>query len=56
MANADMDRNGHPDLIWQQDGTNIPSIWYMGGADGSTIIAGKELSGSVPGWRIVGPK
>ena len=56
VAAADMDGNGHPDLIWQQDGTDIPAIWYMGGSDGSTILNVKNLSGPVPGWRIVGPK
>jgi hypothetical protein len=53
---ADFDENGHPDLIWQQDATNMPSVWYMGGADGSITVSSKVLSGPVPGWRIVGPK
>jgi hypothetical protein len=53
---ADFDENGHPDLIWQQDGSNMPSVWYMGGADGSMLLNSKDLGGPVPGWRIVGPK
>jgi hypothetical protein len=53
---ADLDGNGHPDLIWQQDGTNIPSVWYMGGADGSTVFSTKNLYGPLPGWRVAGPK
>src|SRR5215831_4313473 len=44
----------HPDLIWQQDGTNVPGVWYMGGADDGTFLSAKELSGPQPGWRIAG--
>jgi hypothetical protein len=55
VAVADLDRNGHPDLVWQQDGTNVPIVWYMSGDDGSTILTTKTLGGPQPGWRIVGP-
>jgi probable HAF family extracellular repeat protein len=51
---GDWDGNGVPDLYWQQDGTNAPAAWYMGGADGSTILRGSVLRGPQPGWRIVG--
>src|SRR5262249_367561 len=44
----------HVNLIWQQDGTNVVSVWYMGGADGSTLLSYKTLSGPISGWRIVG--
>jgi hypothetical protein len=54
VGTADLDNNGHPDLIWQEDGTNAPAAWYMGGADGSTVLSGKVLRGPQPGWRIVG--
>src|SRR5262245_43823388 len=43
----------HVNLIWQQDGTNVPGVWYMGGDDGSTMLSTKILSDSQPGWRIV---
>ena len=26
---ADQNVDGHPDLVWQQDGTNVPALWYM---------------------------
>jgi uncharacterized protein GlcG (DUF336 family) len=55
VAVADLDRNGHPDLVWQQDGTNVPIVWYMAGDDSSTIFSAKTLGGPQPGWRIVGP-
>jgi hypothetical protein len=51
---ADLDLDGHPDLYFQQDGTNAPAAWYMGGSDGSTILSGKTLRGPQPGWRIAG--
>src|SRR5262249_11099139 len=53
VAAGDLNGDGHLDLIWQQDGTNAPAVWYMGGADGSTLLSGKYLSGPIPGWRIV---
>jgi len=34
---------------------NVPVVWYISGADDSTILSGKTLSGPQPGWRIVGP-
>ncbi|HZR63497.1 MAG TPA: FG-GAP-like repeat-containing protein [Terriglobales bacterium] len=56
VAAADLNGDGHPDLIWQQDVSNVPSVWYMGGSDGSTLLSTILLSGPQPGWRIVGPK
>jgi hypothetical protein len=52
-AVADLDGNGHPDLIWQYtDGSVV--VWYMGGADGSTNLSSKYLSGAMPGWLVKG--
>ena len=51
---ADLNGDGVPDLIWQQDGTNVVGVWYMAGADGSTVASMRNLSGPVPGWRLVG--
>jgi hypothetical protein len=52
-ADADFDGNGKPDLVWQDDASRTPVVWYMGGTDGSTILSGKALNGPSPGWRIV---
>jgi hypothetical protein len=56
VAAGDLNGDGHPDLIWQQDqdGSNWTSVWYMGGADGSTFLSTKLLTDySLPGWKIV---
>jgi hypothetical protein len=31
-------RDGHPDLVWQRDGSNDIAVWYMGGSDGLTAL------------------
>ncbi len=51
---ADLDGNGKPDLIWQNDTDRTPVVWFMGGADGSTPITGKPMSGPVPGGELAG--
>ena len=53
---ADLNGDGVPDLIWEQDATNVVGVWYMGGSDGSVVQSTKNLSGPVSGWRVVGPK
>jgi hypothetical protein len=53
---ADLDGNGKPDLLWQEDANRMPVVWFMGGADGSIPISGKAIGGPVPGWRVAGPK
>jgi hypothetical protein len=52
---ADFNADGHPDLIWQNDSTRQTTVWYMGGAQGTTMLGWSYLSGSVPGWKVVGP-
>jgi hypothetical protein len=51
---GDLDRDGYPDLIWQEDASRAPGVWYMGGADGSAVLSTKMLSGPTPGWKVVG--
>jgi trimeric autotransporter adhesin len=51
---ADMDRNGVLDLIWQHDTTRSVGTWYMGGANGTTMLnVDFQAPGSYPGWRVV---
>jgi hypothetical protein len=56
VAGADLNRDGKPDLLWQEDANRVFVVWYMGGSDGSTPVSGKVISGPIPGWSVVGPK
>lgn len=51
---ADMDRDGHPDLIWQNVSTGLVSVWFMNGR----ALRSGDVIGSGPvtdtQWTIVG--
>jgi hypothetical protein len=52
---ADMDGNGVPDLVWQNDETRTVGTWFMGGPQGTTFLGSAyQAPGSYPGWRVVG--
>jgi hypothetical protein len=50
---ADFDRDGIPDLVWQNDSTRQVVVWYMSGAgtNGAHTWAWLSQNG-VPGWTI----
>jgi YVTN family beta-propeller protein len=50
---ADFNQDGHPDLLWQDPETGWAQIWYMGGAQGTTLLGAADLTTSNP-WQIVG--
>jgi endo-1,4-beta-xylanase len=51
----DMNGDGNPDFIWQNDDTRQVRIWYLGGANGLTILGTADPApGNYPGWRLVG--
>lgn len=52
-AAADFDSNGWSDLVLQNDATGQISIWYLGGAQGMTLLSAPLLYAAVPGWKIV---
>jgi hypothetical protein len=55
VAANDIDGDGHPDLVWQNESTRQASIWFMGGPQGDQWIGSGWLSAAaVPGWRLVG--
>ena len=55
VAIADVNDDGQPDAVWQDDATRQVSVWYLGGEDGTTFAGWTWLSASpVPGWRVVG--
>jgi hypothetical protein len=48
---ADIDNDGHPDLVWQDDTTGALSVWYLNGVVRTAV--GPLGSGAVnPVWRI----
>src|SRR5580658_289013 len=55
VAVADMNGDGVPDLIWQDNTTNQVTVNYYGGTGGATLIGWDWLnSGGEPaGWHVV---
>ncbi len=52
-GSADFDRDGVPDLLWQNDSTRQVTVWFMGGPQGSTYLSQNYL-GATPGWTLHG--
>jgi FG-GAP-like repeat/Cohesin domain/FG-GAP repeat len=54
IAAADLNGDGHPDLIWQNNSTSQVLVWYMGGSQGNTYQSSAWLNaGALPGWSVV---
>jgi hypothetical protein len=52
---ADLDGDGHPDLLLQNSSTRQVMVAYLGGASGTAVTASQELnSSSFGGWTAVG--
>ena len=52
VAAADFNQDGVPDLVWQDPSTGSSQVWFMGGAQGTTLTGTAKISGS-NSWRIV---
>jgi hypothetical protein len=50
---ADFNRDGHPDLVWQDPASGLAQIWYLGGPQGTTLLSAANLTLLNP-WHIVG--
>jgi hypothetical protein len=45
VASADINRDGVPDLVWQQNpSSGWIQVWFMGGADGTTILGAANIA------------
>jgi FG-GAP-like repeat/Beta-propeller repeat len=54
VAVADMNGDGVPDLIWQNDTTRQVTVNYYGGTGGASIIGWNWLNiAGAPGWTVV---
>ena len=52
---ADLNGDGHPDLLLQNSSTRQVLVAYLGGSSGTTVTATQELSSSsFGGWTAVG--
>jgi hypothetical protein len=52
---ADMDNNGVPDIVWQEDTTRSVGTWYMSGPRGINLLEIQyQQPNSYPGWTIAG--
>ena len=50
---ADFNRDGHPDLLWEDPTSGFSQIWYLGGPQGLTLLGDADLDQTNP-WHIVG--
>ena len=52
---ADLNGDGHPDLVWQNDITQDVFVWFLGGSMGNTYLGSLYLSpAGMTGWKVVG--
>ena len=54
-ALGDFNGDGHPDLIWLNNGTHQAAVWYLGGTEGNTYQSWAWLNAAnMPGWTLRG--
>ena len=55
VAITDLNGDGHPDLVWQNDSTRQVTAWFLGGNQGNVRQSWSWIeSNGIPGWTIVG--
>jgi hypothetical protein len=52
-VSADFDGDGRPDIIWQDPVSGWAQVWYLGGAQGASVLGAANLTAGNT-WRIVG--
>jgi hypothetical protein len=53
---ADVNRDGKPDLLWQNTASGSLSAWFM---NGTVMVSGTSLTPGIVAdlnWRVVGPR
>src|SRR5437016_2383241 len=53
-AMADLNNDGHPDLLIQNMMDGSMGVWYLGGTQGNQIQGFAPLSGPIAAWKLVG--
>jgi hypothetical protein len=53
---ADFNGDGRPDLIWQNDANCSATVWFLGGADGTTLLSWSWFSTGITNATIVAPR
>jgi hypothetical protein len=59
VATGDYNADGREDVVWRHQGSGQNVLWYMGGANGTTLLSGEFTDPSTfPDiqWKIVGPR
>ena len=52
VGTADLNGDGHPDLLWQHQTAGMVVVWHLNGTgylDGATIVPSMD-----PAWKVVG--
>jgi hypothetical protein len=54
-AVADLNGDGHPDVVWRNSTTGDAYVFYLTGAGGNTFLSGAFVPGAPTFWAMVGP-